>query len=197
MEKILLIICLIVAYFIFIKPIIEGLEAKNLKKEEEIEEKRIITEEEIFNKQNKFEEKISQNGSPDSLPGKQIYIYKEFMLPWYNQISGDNRYKEDTINKIRKDWIDYMYYLEDASTSLYLSCESDDAKKQKEYRDDHIGSVKKTLAIEDGFASIIGEKAKKELEEIRKIDGLWTFSRDGKKAPNGFQYDLNDDLIKA
>lgn len=196
MENFIWLIIIVIAYFLFIKPIIDNFESKRNKKMEEQEDKRIPTEDEVYNRQNKFEERIEKHYLPDTLPGKQIYIYKKLMLYWYNKISGESRYKEDIINKIRKDWVDYMYHLENASECNYLSLEANDEKISEEYRKEHIDAVKKAMAIEDAFASMVGEVAKKELEEIRKIDDWGTFNEKGEKAPKGFRYDLRGNFVK-
>lgn len=163
-------------------------------KQDPVSEKNEIGEEQVFNIQNNFEENLQNTVLPDAIDGKEIYIYKNLMLPWYNKLSSQYRYDDTMIQKLRNDWIDYMNALKDRSTYNFLSLETEDDEKTASYRNDHVIASRRVFVIEEAFANSIGKEAVKKLTKIRKLDFFKNFSRQGDMAPNGFEYDVNDKL---
>jgi hypothetical protein len=78
------------------------------------------------------------------------------------------RYDEPMSNKIRSDWLSYVYLLESESRSSFLASEATDAKKQQRHGQDARLERKQYLAIEDAFAAAIGNEAIEELKRVRE-----------------------------
>lgn len=152
-----------------------------------------ITEDGISKQQIKFEKRLENNYAPDAISGDEIYIYKNLMRVWYDQLSSKNRYDNALAQKLRDDWSDYMSSLEDRSTNNYLWLEEKDEKKAEEYRNDHIIASKKVFAIEDAFANMIGADGIKKLAAARKLE-FPQIDHAGNLAPEGFVYNTKDEL---
>ncbi|HBK33787.1 TPA: hypothetical protein DEP34_03210 [Candidatus Uhrbacteria bacterium] len=129
----------------------------------------ILEEEQVLEIQRKFERRRKElKYAPDTPSEKEMYIYENLMRGWFYTLSGKHRYDNEMIQKIRKDWVNYMSLLEEASTDNYLALESDDEETEMDYRDDHIKAVLQLNAIEDAFAHLMGEKEFQQLENTRK-----------------------------
>lgn len=164
---------------------------------EEAPTKSEINEERVFEIQTEFEGFLEETHLPDAISRDKIYVYKNLMRPWFNKLISQNRYNDGMTQKLREDFLDYMSSLQQKSTSNYLSMESevgsDDEKKHESRRSN---AVKKVNAIEDAFAASIGQEAVDELAHIRAQD-FFAFSSSGQLAPEGFEYDFdNDKLVK-
>jgi hypothetical protein len=154
-----------------------------------------ISEDTVYEAQNRFENKFSETYLPDSLGGHDIYMYKNLMSKWYNKLSGEHRYDEKMIQKIREDFLEYMYSVQQGKTSHYLYMELDEGEKSEGYREEADICYKKVRAIEDAFASLIGKDAVAELDRVRKFD-FGDVDREGNLAPEGFQFDFTGELKK-
>ena len=117
------------------------------------------------------------------------------MEKWFRKLSGEYRYDEKMIQKIREDFLDYMYSVEQSKINHYLYMELEDEERSERYRNEANLCFRKVRAIQDGFASIVGEEAVKELEKYRKLD-LNDINKNGKLAPEGFEFDFDGKLIK-
>lgn len=85
------------------------------------EKPRNYTEEEVLAFQTKFEKRLEEQiDLPDGIRFTPIYIYKNLMRKWYSELAGKYRYDDQMIQKLRNDWVDYMYLLERNATSTYL-----------------------------------------------------------------------------
>jgi len=158
------------------------------------EEKEVkITEEIIFKVQSEFETKLrDETEFPDAISGDEIYIYRNLMLGWFNKLAAKNRYDEDLTQKLRRDWLDYIGAVGDRSTYNYLSNEFYDEKdnsKSETYREKHIAASRKMFAIQDAFATAVGEEAVAELAKIKAMDFM-EFGRNGELAPEGYKWDM-------
>jgi len=148
-----------------------------------------ITEETIFKTQGEFEEHLEQTYLPNAILFQDLYVYRHMMAPWYKQLSGEHRYDEEHIQKIRNDWLAYMEALQDGHSSNYLYLEAKNEEEGSSHRKESIMMAKKARAIEDGFASAIGKEAVAELGRIRGLE--WgRISAEGELAPEGFEFDL-------
>lgn len=165
--------------------------ADNQEEEKDME----ISDELIFNVQNKFEEHITQTYLPDSIGGKEIYIYKQLMKNWYSILNAKFRYDTNTLQRIRKDWLDYLHNLEWEKTYSFLYFETDNEEKQKKHWEDRMNAHNKVISIENAFASIIGQEAVEKMESTRKLD-TFSFSKSGDIAPSGFTFDFRGELVK-
>ena len=160
-----------------------------------------ITEEDVSKRQLRFEndfEYALKCGVPDKFDGREIYIYRNLMSGWYNKLSGDNRYDDKMIQKIRKDWCDYMDSVEDRNTYSFLSLEcggtgenEEQQKKDGSYWNKHVIASKKVFAIEDAFASMMGKKAVNELAHIRGKNLFMEIDENGNLSPEGFEFNQN------
>jgi len=151
-----------------------------------------ITDEIIAQNEKAFEGDIfGDNYSifPDSISGKEIYVYKHLMLPWFRELSAKSRYKDEEIKKIRKDWVDYLEALKDRSLYAFLASEEENEEVKKEEDSQHIVASKKVWAIEDAFASAINQEAVKELDRIRQITRFDAFNNRGELSPEGFRFE--------
>jgi len=167
---------------------------------EETQEK--ITEEMIFKSETYFENKLEEEiDFPDAIQGYQIYVYKNLMRPWYKKLSGENRYNNEIMQQLRSDWMDYMWSIEKRATSRYLymeTSEETEVEKSRSYYEKANIAHKKIIAIEDGFAALLGKDAINELKHIRDLhkENLRKFDKYGNLAPEGFEYDFMDELRK-
>ncbi len=158
-----------------------------------------ITEEVVFKAQTRFEKKLEEEiDFPDAITHRDIYIYRNLMRIWYNKLVGENRYNEEMIQKLRNDWLDYMYSIEHSNTSHYLSMEMYDEKdntKSDSYGDEHIMASRKIFAIEDALAALLGKEAVEELNRVRKLD-FDQFDKRGNLAPAGHRFNFSGKLEK-
>jgi hypothetical protein len=167
----------------------------HLQGEKILNTERIISEDDIHEAQNNFEEKFEQTYLPDSLSGNDIYMYKNLMSKWFMKLSGEYRYDEKMMQKIREDFLDYMYSVEKGRTLHYLYMESEEGDKADDYNHRAMSCFRKVRAIQDGFASLIGKEAVKELEKFRNLD-FNDIDKNGNLAPKGFEFDFKGEIRK-
>jgi len=194
MSTTVIILVIILAVWWFSKQRHEAESNSNKVKISEKSEKNDITEEAVFKIQADFEEKLHDNYAPDAIDGKEIYIYKHLMRPWFDKLSSKNRYDKTMIQKLRNDWVDYMTSLEDRNTSNYLFFESEKQEDENSYRDEHVIASRKVFAIENAFASAIGNEAEEELARITNLDSSSFHRHNGDIAPEGFEFGVDDEL---
>lgn len=152
-----------------------------------------ISEEEVFKAQSSFEKKILETYLPDHIHRKDIYIYQNLMSKWFSKLSGQNRYDENKIQKLRKDFLDYMEACEQGSSANYLSFEVENEQERDSYSEEAEMCARKSFAIENAFAEALGQDAVSELNRIRSLN-LTSISRSGELAPEGMEFDANDRL---
>lgn len=152
-----------------------------------------IEEDYVFKVQGEFEKNLENTYLPDAVTGKDLHIYYYLMRPWFNELSSKYRYDEAMIQKLRKDWLDYIEALGDRNTYNFLSLESQTDEQNDHYREKHIVASRKVFAIQDGFAIAVGEEAVKKLADVQARE-FFAFTREGEMAPEGFTYDLNGKL---
>jgi hypothetical protein len=132
-----------------------------------------LKEEDVLKAQVEFEER--QRYSLHR--GREIYVYRNLMSKWFNDLNAKYRYDDSMSKKIRTDWYDYMGSLDAWSGH----------RKAQEAR-------KRFMTIEDGFAVAIGEEAIKQLQEVRSRDDN-AFDDSGTMAPIGYYYDYGGELV--
>ena len=159
-----------------------------------VEKPRNFSEEEVLAFQTKFEKRLEEQiDFPDGIHFTPIYIYKNLMRKWYSELAGKYRYDDQMIQKLRNDWVDYMYLLERASTANYLWFETD-GESAEEHHQDVMNYSRKICAIEDGFASYLGEDKVKELVKVRAYDHR-KINKQGELAPEGKRFTALGDLL--
>lgn len=156
-----------------------------------------ITEEVVFKVQSRFEKKLQEEVDfPDAISGVDTYVYWKLMRPWYDKLTGENRYKEEMVQKLRNDWLEYMGAVGDRSTYNYLSLEfwdEKDSTKSDDYREKHVLASRKMFAIQDGFAAAVGQDAVAELKRVRELD-FSAIDKRGNLASEGFSFDMMGEL---
>lgn len=165
------------------------------------ESEAVITEEAVFKAEAYFDRKIREEiDFPDAIYGYPIFVYKNLMRQWYKELSGQNRYNDEMTQRLRSDWTDYMWSIERRATWWYLYSETPEEEiesdKAKSYIERAGIASEKIIAIEDGFAALVGKDALKELKRIRQIkeENRFKFDRFGNLAPEGFEYDFRGEL---
>ncbi|MCC6323806.1 hypothetical protein IT400_03370 [Candidatus Nomurabacteria bacterium] len=140
-----------------------------------------IEEDFVFKVQGGFEKNLENTYLPDAVNYRDLYIYKYLMKSWFSELSGKYRYDESMIQKLRKDWLDYMEALEDRGTYSFLSLEAQTEEQRESYREKHIVASRKAFAIQDAFAVAIGKGAVKKLADLQEKD-IFAFTREGELA---------------
>lgn len=153
----------------------------------------IISEETVFERQNEFEKRLEQTYLPDSPSGRAIYIYRSLVCKWFYKLAADNRYNDEMTQKLRRDFLDYMYSTEHGWTAHYLSLELEDKESQDSYEEESRTHSRKTYTIENAFAAAIGKDAVEELEKARELS-FSSVDRNGNLAPEGHHFDLSGNL---
>ncbi|MDO9510087.1 MAG: hypothetical protein Q7J14_02255 [Candidatus Magasanikbacteria bacterium] len=123
--------------------------------------------------QKDFEKKIELSYLPDRIQDRDTYIYKNLMLPWYNELINKNHYNTEITKKITADWINYIKALEEEANCrcLYkLNFESENEQETNSYIEEGRIAMQKANEIEKQFASSIGDDALKKLSYARNID---------------------------
>jgi hypothetical protein len=168
-------------------------EQTELRKQQSEEwERERLSDENVLKKKADFERRLDENiDLPDGIRGHSAYIYRHLMSKWFDSLIAKYRYDEFMSRKIRSDWLSYMYSLESASTSGFLSVEAADADRRDKHEELFSLKRKQYRAIEDAFAAAIGNEAIEELQRVRGAPSD-AFDRSGKKsmASTGYRYVL-------
>jgi len=146
-----------------------------------IPESNLIEEDLVFKVQGEFEKNLGDTFLPDAVKYRDLYIYKYMMRGWFSELSGKYRYDESMIQKLRKDWLDYMEALRDKGLYNFLSLEAETEEQRESYGEKHFMASSKVSAIQDAFAVAIGEEAVKKLSNLQEEE-LFAFTREGELA---------------
>ncbi len=163
-------------------------EEKEKRQSEEWQRER-FSDETVAEEQATFERRLDENADlPDGIRRQKAYIYRQLMSKWFAALIAKHRYDDAISKKIKNDWINYLDLIERHETAKYLGLESSDEKKRNLYSEEAKQIVRQYMAIEDGFAAAMGEKAIKQLQQVRATEHD-SFDRSGRKiAPEGFHY---------
>ena len=145
---------------------------------------------ELIRTQMEFERRLeSENGLPDGILGRDAYIYWNLMRNWFDKLAAENRYAEETLNKLQQDWSAYMELLPQMKRARFLAMELEDQQKAAAYDQEATQAARSIKAIRDAFAARIGHEATETLLSIRDR-AADAFDRTGKRdvAPAGHQY---------
>lgn len=136
-----------------------------------------IDEEEIQERQQEFEEFMVHSSVPTALgsDGKAYYFQ---MKNWFSRLDERYSHNEDKQQKIRRDWLSYMYHIDHGASAKFLWLESDDEKSGRHHEDEARDSALRSMEIEDRFASLMGEEAKTLLKKMRGKDAMEWLSED-------------------
>lgn len=120
---------------------------------------------------------------------REAYIYRQLMSKWFRALCEKYRYDRVMLDNARSDWLNYLFLLEQASTSRLLSIRSNSHHLRESYGLRASNALRSYMKIEDAFAGEIGKEAIRMLQRVReKPDDA--FDRSGKEemAPDGFHY---------
>jgi hypothetical protein len=150
-----------------------------------------LSDEGILKSQFEFEKHVEQEiGLPDALSGQEIYIYRNLIKVWFNELSARSRYKDkEKLEQVKMDFLNYMENLKNEARYRYLALEGSGDKKD-EYEAVLYKSRGMVREIEKGFAAAIGLKAVVELEVARELPHD-AFDDYGEKAPDGYYYEID------
>jgi hypothetical protein len=149
-----------------------------------------LTEQELIELQVKFEHQMTDgNDLPNSIRGKDAYIYWGLMRGWYDKLIAAKRYELETARQLRGDWAEYLRLLPELKTTQLLAREARDQGKSSVYEQRLASTLAAVERIQNAFALAIGEDSLKELQEVRGRDAN-AFDRSGRKpiAPEGYFY---------
>jgi hypothetical protein len=111
------------------------------------------------------------------------------MSKWYSTLIAKYRYDDAMAEKLKNDWMNYLYLLEQEDTTRFLSMEVSDEDGRESYEKEQLNEEQRYLMIEDGFAAAVGSEAIEMLKRVRQASHR-SFDRSGRKpiAPPGFHY---------
>lgn len=149
-----------------------------------------LSEQELVRLQADFERRLAADSDlPDSIRGKDAYIYWNLMCKWFNSLIAAHRYDDEYTKKLRRDWCDYIELLPRGRTARFLALETDDEAKASTYDQEAELASRSIEFIQNAFAAAIGADAIEELQDVRSRDA-GAFDRTGQRpmAPMGHHY---------
>jgi hypothetical protein len=157
-------------------------------------EKRRLSDDGVMAAQREFEKQLDESidlDLPDAIRWSTAFTYWHLMRKWFSALMASNRCDEKSSDKMKSDWLNYMDFLEERETSLFLAEWGKDDKKRAAYREEATVLKRKIELIENAFAIAIGPEAVEQLEHVRSSP-LGAFDRSGKKpmAPIGYRYSV-------
>lgn len=149
-----------------------------------------LSEQELVRLQADFEHRLAADSElPDSIRGRDAYIYWNHMCKWFNSLIAAHRYDDEYTKKLRHDWRNYIDLLPRAKTARFLALETDDEAKASTYGQEAELASRSIELIQNAFAAAIGADAIEELRDVRSRD-VGAFDRTGQRpmAPMGHHY---------
>ncbi len=149
-----------------------------------------LSEQELIRLQADFEHRLAADSDlPDSIRGRDAYIYWNLMCKWFNSLIAVHRYDDEYTKKIRRDWRDYIELLPRAKTARFLALETDDKAKASTYGQEAELASRSIELIQNAFSAAIGADAIEELRNVRNRE-VGAFDRTGQRpmAPMGQHY---------
>jgi hypothetical protein len=147
-----------------------------------------LSDEDVDAAQSAFERRLEGDSDlPEAILWGDAYIYWQLMSQWYRALLEKHWSDDKLAAKLRSDWFDYLRCLETLKTGAFLSGKAD--RKRDLYGSEAEQSWRAKVAIEDAFATAIGDEAIQLLRRVRAVNHN-AFDRSGKKpmAPDGFYY---------
>lgn len=145
---------------------------------------------ELVRLQMDFERRLADDCDlPDSIRGRDAYIYWNLMRKWFDRLIAANRYDDEYTKKLQRDWCDYIELLPRAKTARFLAMEADNKAKASVYDHKAESASRSIEVIQNAFAAAIGTEAIEELRDVRSRD-YDAFDRTGRRpmAPMGHHY---------
>jgi hypothetical protein len=188
-EQVLLIVCGVAIVIYILWRVDQHREQKEKLLSAEWEKKR-LSDEGIAKSQAEFEKQLEESiDLPDAVPGRDAFVYWNLMRTWVANLIAAKRYSDTGSDKLRSEWLEYMYLMDSSARLSFLAAETENEEKRDKYLEEAHTERRKMTAIEDGVAAAIGQEAVAQLKDVRsrKYDA---FDRSGKKpmAPIGFHY---------
>ncbi|WP_035383742.1 hypothetical protein [Ferriphaselus sp. R-1] len=149
-----------------------------------------LSEQELVRLQADFERRLAYDCDlPDSIHGRDAYMYWNLMRNWFDKLIAENRYDDEYAKKIRLDWCEYVQLLPRENTARFLALETNDEAKAQTYAQEAESASRSIELIQNAFAAAIGSEALEVLREIRSRDAD-AFDRSGRRpvAPTGHHY---------
>ncbi len=149
-----------------------------------------LSEQGLVRLQADFERRLAADSDlPDSIRGRDAYIYWNLMCKWFNSLIATHRYDDEYTKKLRRDWRDYIELLPRAKTARFLALESGGEAKASTYGQEAELASRSIELIQNAFATTIGADAMEELRDVRSRD-VGAFDRTGQRpmAPMGHHY---------
>lgn len=137
---------------------------------------------------------------PDAINRSHAYIFRHLMKNWFTQLTAQNRYNDTISRKLRTDFLNYIELIDEFASNKFLhmmAFEKDDKKEEEKYERIIAIQREQIKGLELLFASMVSSTAVAELQLAHSHEGYWLFSTIGDKAPDGYKYNLFDQLEKA
>lgn len=147
-----------------------------------------LSDEDVATAQSAFERRLeSDNELSDTIVWGDAYIYWQLMSKWSHTLFETHRNDDKLAARLRKDWLDYLHCLETLKTETVLSGQANHERGL--YGREAEQSWRTKVAIEDAFATAIGDEALQLLRRVRAANHV-AFDRSGKKpmATDGYYY---------
>jgi hypothetical protein len=187
-EQVLLIVCAVAILLYILWRVDLHIEQKDKLQLEEYDKQRLSAKA-VVKEQSEFEQRLEANVDlPDGIRWSVAFIYRYLMRKWFTSLLASSRYTGGS-DKLKSDWLEYMYLLERRETLNFLSLESSDEDKRDKYGQEAEEARRKLKVIEDAMAAAIGQEAIEQLETARSAPHD-AFDRSGKKpvASAGYHY---------
>jgi hypothetical protein len=147
-----------------------------------------LSDEHVATAQSAFERRLeSDNDLSDTIVWGDAYIYWQLMSKWSRTLLETHRNDDKLAARLRKDWLDYLHCLQTLKAETVLSGQAN--HKRDLYGREAEQSWRTKVAIEDAFATAIGDEALQLLRRVRAANHV-AFDRSGKKpmATDGYYY---------
>jgi hypothetical protein len=149
-----------------------------------------LSAQELARQQMDFERRLADDCDlPDSIHGKDAYIYWNLMRKWFDKLIATKRYDDEYAKKLQRDWCEYIELLPRAKSARFLAMELDNTAKASVYEQEAELALRSVEAIQNAFAAAIGTEAIDQLRVVRNRD-YDAFDRTGRRpmAPIGHHY---------
>jgi hypothetical protein len=147
-----------------------------------------LSDEDVAMAQSAFERRLEGDSNlSDTIVWGDAYIYWQLMSKWYRTLFETHQNNDKMAAKLRSDWLDYLRCLETLKTEALPN------EQANHKRDSHGSEAERSwrtkVAIEDAFATAIGDEALQFLRRVRASNHV-AFDRSGRKpmAADGYYY---------
>jgi len=151
---------------------------------------KIYTDEYVLNVKLSFEQYLDKEDyTPDAVSNEDFYIYHKYISKWFLILLSKHRYSDIIAYKIKNDFLNYIKFIRQSGSLLFMSIETKDIPEQSSWERSLINVRAQKTLIEDTFASSIGLEAIDELKKARNLS-LWDYLDYAKIHSNRIDKDL-------